>query len=144
LGWPCWLDLVWPPGIHLIYRLVKAEAPAYALTALACWLWNPLVLIARAVGAHNDMRMLVLVLLGLRLAQLRRPAGALVTLLLAAHVKLTALLFLPAVLVWLARRHGWVRAAGAVLAVYALRRHGAFRRAPAERSLWRAGAPRPR
>jgi hypothetical protein len=68
---------------------------------LLLWLWNPLGLLVVAVGAHNDALMLLLVLLGARFLQRRRPIPALLLLLAAAHIKVTALLFLPAWLIWI-------------------------------------------
>lgn len=79
--------------------------------ALVAWLWNPLLLTATAVGAHNDLPMLLL--LALRCFQARWPALGLVALALATHVKLTALLILPLLLLQLVRWRGWWRAIGA-------------------------------
>jgi hypothetical protein len=79
-------------------------------TAVALVLFNPLTWVAAPVGAHNDTLMLLLVLAGISL--LYRPGRAravfgVVALLLAAHVKLTALILLPPVLIWLWRRDGF-------------------------------------
>lgn len=70
--------------------------------ALSRWLLNPLVVIAAGLGAHNELPLTALLLWSLWLALRRRPLLALLALLLAAHVKLTALLLLPPLLVWLA------------------------------------------
>jgi hypothetical protein len=80
--------------------VVNNKAPL----GLLLWLWNPLGLLVVAVGAHNDALMLLLVLLGARFLQHRRPIPALLLLLAAAHIKVTALLFLPAWLIWTIRR----------------------------------------
>ncbi|RPJ20904.1 MAG: hypothetical protein EHM33_27415, partial [Chloroflexi bacterium] len=61
--------------------------------ALAAWLLNPLTLIATAVGAHNDALMLMTLLLSLWLLQRRHPLLAVIGLILAAHIKLTALIW---------------------------------------------------
>ena len=83
--------------------------------ALCIWLWNPLVIISTAVGAHNDVLMLVFVLLAIWLGQRDRWVLALLALFAAAHVKLTALVLLPVLCLWLAQRLGWVRAIGVTL-----------------------------
>ena len=91
----------------LIYTLVRAEAPRYAPAALLAWSWNPLLLVSTALGAHNDVLMIVFVLLEYRCFQRRKWVAGLLMLVLAAHVKMTALLLLPVMCVWLARRNGW-------------------------------------
>jgi hypothetical protein len=95
----------------LIYRIVQRHAAALAPAALLAWLWNPLLLTASAVGAHNDLILVVWMLAALWLLQRSRWLLGLLALLLAAHVKLTALLLLPVVALWLVRRIGWRAAA---------------------------------
>ena len=94
----------------LIASIVKRSQPALVLLALVAWLWNPLTLLTTAVGGHNDAVMLVLGFFSWWLLQRQRPFWALLTLLLAAHVKLTALIWLPAFLLWVAWQWGWKRA----------------------------------
>ncbi len=94
----------------LIYVLVRRNRPSQASTALVIWLWNPLLLIASAVGAHNDLVMLALVLLLLWTFQRQYWLAGLLLFMLAAHVKLTVLILAPVVGLWLARRIGWGRA----------------------------------
>ncbi|NJM06633.1 hypothetical protein HC891_11240 [Candidatus Gracilibacteria bacterium] len=94
----------------VVYSIVRRADPTYAEAALLAWLWNPLLLIATAVGAHNDVIMALFVLLALWLLQRQYWLGGLLALLLAAHVKLTALLLLPVVGFWLLLRIGWRRA----------------------------------
>jgi hypothetical protein len=94
----------------LIYTITAYRAPQLAPAALLAWLWNPLVLTATAIGAHNDMLMLALILAAVLLFQRQRWLLGLLALALAAHVKLTALLLLPVLGLWLARRCGWWRA----------------------------------
>ena len=96
----------------LILSMVRRSRPHLALAALAAWLWSPLLLVATAIGAHNDAIMLVLLLLMLWLLQRRRWFLALLALILAAHVKLTALMVAPVVGLWLVRRCGWRRTLG--------------------------------
>jgi hypothetical protein len=94
----------------LIYSITAYRSPQLAPVALLAWLWNPLLLTATAIGAHNDMLMLVLILAAVLLFQRQRWLLGLLALALAAHVKLTALLLLPILGLWLARRCGWLRA----------------------------------
>jgi hypothetical protein len=94
----------------LIASIVRRSQAALVPLALAAWLWNPLTLLTTAVGGHNDAVMLVLVFLSWWLLQHQRPFWALLTLLLAAHVKLTALIWLPACVLWVAWQWGWKRA----------------------------------
>jgi hypothetical protein len=54
--------------------------------------------------------MLILMLLGVWLLQRQRPFWALIALVLAAHVKLTAFIWLPVFAVWIVHRWGWTRA----------------------------------
>ena len=79
----------------LIALIVRHSAPQLVPAALLAWLWNPLVLITTAMGAHNDLLMLVAILAALLLFQRQRWVWGLLALALAAHVKLTALLVLP-------------------------------------------------
>jgi hypothetical protein len=91
----------------LVCLIVRRHTPDLATAALLAWLWNPLLLTASAIGAHNDVLLALLVLAALWLFQHERWWPALLVLMLAAHVKLTALLLLPVAGLWLARRIGW-------------------------------------
>lgn len=97
----------------VIAAIVRRRDPELVPAALVAWLWNPLLLTASAVGAHNDLPMLLLLLLAFWWLQGRRPLAGLIAFGLAAHVKLTALLVLPLVLLHLLRRDGWRRMLGA-------------------------------
>jgi hypothetical protein len=94
----------------LIYVSVRREDPHLAVAALLAWLWNPLLLVASAVGAHNDMLMLLLVLASFWALQRRMWLAALLLLVLAGHVKLTALTLAPVYGLWVVRQLGWRRA----------------------------------
>jgi hypothetical protein len=94
----------------LIYDIVKRKQPWLAPQALAAWLLSPMTLVATALGGHNDAVMLVLILLCWWLLQRQLLFLASLALILAAHVKLTALIWLPACLLWIAWRWGWRRA----------------------------------
>jgi hypothetical protein len=91
----------------LVSSIARRHAAPLAPAALLAWLWNPLLLTASAVGAHNDVIMVFWVLAALWLLQRARWLAGLSALLLAVHVKLTALLLLPVVALWLIRRIGW-------------------------------------
>lgn len=107
-------------GGWLIYAIVRRSRPTQASVALLIWLWNPLLLVASAVGAHNDFVMLVLLLLMLWAFQRQYWVVGLLAFVLAAHVKLTVLILAPVIGLWLARRIGWRRAltrGAAVLAI---------------------------
>ena len=94
----------------LIFSMVRRSQTSLAPLALAAWLLNPMTLIATAVGGHNDAVMLVLVLLSWWFLQRQRPFLAMLALIVAAHVKLTALIWLPACALWIVWRWGWARA----------------------------------
>jgi len=91
----------------LVAAIVGRDAPPLVPVALLAWLWNPLLLIATAVGAHNDILMMAALLAALLLFQRRRWVWGWLALALAAHVKLTALLLLPVLGLWLVLRCGW-------------------------------------
>lgn len=106
----------------LIGTIVRRAAPQAVSAALLAWFWNPLLLITTAVGAHNDVLMLVGILATFWCFQRRFWVAGFLVLVLAAHVKLTALLILPVLVAWLVRRQGWPTAlrVGAMAAVLAL------------------------
>jgi hypothetical protein len=93
----------------LIFSIVRHSQPPLAPMALTTWLLSPLTLIATALGGHNDAVMLVLVLLCWWLLQRQRMFLAMLALILAAHIKLTALIWLPACALWILWRWGWGR-----------------------------------
>lgn len=90
-----------------IASMVRRDHTPLVPMALAAWWLSPLTLLATAVGGHNDAVMLVLILLCWWLLQRQRPFLALLALILAAHVKLTALIWLPACALWIIWRWGW-------------------------------------
>ena len=91
----------------LIAKIVGRTQPDFVPVALAIWLWCPLTLISTALAGHNDVVMLVFVLLGWWLLEKERPLWALMALILAVHVKLTALIWLPVYVFWVYWRYGW-------------------------------------
>jgi hypothetical protein len=94
----------------LIAGMVRRNRPSLVAAALLAWLWNPLLLVSTAIGAHNDALMIAILLIMLWFFQRHRWFLGLLALALAAHVKLTALILAPVVGLWLARRCGWRRA----------------------------------
>lgn len=104
-----------------VYQLIQATRPQEARWALVAWLWNPLLLISSALGAHNDAVLLLLLFVTFWLWQRQRWLLGWLSFGLAAHVKLTVLLLLPLLGLWLLRRLGWWRALGySLLAVLVL------------------------
>ena len=91
----------------LVFAIARSLRPRLAPAALLAWFWNPVVLISTALGAHNDSLMCVLVLAAFYFCQKHHWLAGLLALVLAAHVKLTALLFAPVLLVWLLAQRGW-------------------------------------
>jgi hypothetical protein len=100
----------------LIFGMVRHSQASLAPLALAAWLLNPLTLFASALGGHNDAVMLALILLCWWFLQHQSPFLAMLSLILAAHVKLTALIWLPACALWIVWRWGWGRALKIALA----------------------------
>jgi hypothetical protein len=91
----------------LIAAIVRRSQVELVPLSLAAWLWSPLTLIATTVGGHNDALMLALTFLSWWLIQRQRIFWALMALVLAAHVKLTALIWLPVCALWIVWRYGW-------------------------------------
>jgi len=94
----------------LIASMVKRSQPGQVPAALVAWLWNPLAIMATAVGGHSDPLMIFLFLVGLWLLQRQRPFFAMVSLILAAHVKIIALIWMPLFALWILHKWGWRRA----------------------------------
>ena len=94
-------------GGWLVASIVARSQASLAPMALAAWLLSPMTLVASALGGHNDAIMLALILSCWWLLQRQRPYLALLALILAAHIKLTALIWLPACALWIIRKWGW-------------------------------------
>lgn len=94
----------------LLQSMVRTINPAAVPLALVTWLWNPLLLMATAVGAHNDAVMLFFFFLTFWCWQRRRWLMGWLAFGLATQIKLTALLLTPVLGLWLARKIGWPRA----------------------------------
>lgn len=104
----------------LLSAIVHAINPATVPSALVIWLWNPLLLMATAVGAHNDALMLFCFFLTFWCWQRGRWLTGWLAFGLATQVKLTALLLTPVLGLWLARKLGWQRALAVSLAAGAM------------------------
>ncbi len=104
----------------LVYAILRATQPRLAVAGLLAWLWNPLLLTATALGAHNDSPMLLLTLAAFYLCLRGRWLAGLLALALAVHFKPIALLWLPVVLIWMLARRGWRSTAAVCLAAGAV------------------------
>lgn len=100
----------------LLWAIVQMRDPTAVALALVTWLWNPLLLLATAVGAHNDAVMLLCFFLTFYCWQRGRWLMGWLAFGLATQVKLTALLLTPVLGLWLARKIGWLRALALSLA----------------------------
>lgn len=112
----------------LLARLFQQVSAALAVSVALGLIWwrtrraaalmlvglNPLVIVSVVNGGHNDALVGLAVLGAALLAERDRPAAAGAVLAVGALVKITALLALPALAVWLFVRHGR-RAASSVV-----------------------------
>jgi hypothetical protein len=94
----------------LLQSIVRQINPTAVPLALVIWLWNPLLLMATAVGAHNDAVMLFFFFLTFWCWQRGHWLLGWLAFGLATQVKLTALLLTPVLGLWLVRKLGWLRA----------------------------------
>ena len=104
----------------LIYQIVRLHSPERAARALQIWLWNPLLILTTAIGGHNEALVLLPILLSLWALQRKHWLGGLLCLAIAVHIKITCLIVLPPVCLWLALRIGWRAALLRVSAFIAL------------------------
>jgi hypothetical protein len=89
----------------LVYDIVRQRLPEWALAAALAWLWNPLVLWDGVANAHNDVVLMVPVMLGIW-AWVRGRDGAVIPLLiLSVLIKYITVLLIPIALVAVWRRH---------------------------------------
>ena len=101
-------------------RRMRPERRSFIVVAAA---WNPLVVLLLVGGGHNDTMMVFLVVLGLLLYHTGRPVWSVISVVLAALVKTTALLFLVPLLVLFLRENArwglrkYLQAAISVVAV---------------------------
>lgn len=112
----------------LIGAMVASHGPQLRAARLVLWLWNPALLLMFVVDAHNDILMLLCLLLGYWQICQGRPTRGLILLMLAPLVKPIGLLPIPffAVIAW-QQLPGWFQrlrvgllaSAGAVLVTVA-------------------------
>ena len=89
-----------------VFLLLRRVDPERALVGATIIAWCPLVVVEAGLGAHNDVLMTLLIVVGLALAWMRRPlasTGAVAVVVLAGLVKLTALALLPLLGIYLLR-----------------------------------------
>lgn len=96
----------------LVFVIVQHHNPAHTLPALIAWFWNPLLVFAIALGGHNDALMLLLILIAFLAWQRGWWLTGILALFLAAHVKLTALIWGPLFAFWLWRQRGLPKTLG--------------------------------
>jgi len=90
-------------GIAVCYAVGERLQPGRGAVAAYTLGWNPLVLWATVADGHNDMAMVVLILLGC-LWLFDRPVLALLSIVVAGLMKFAAFLLLPVFLLHLLRR----------------------------------------
>ncbi len=86
-------------GACLIYALLRRRDRRHAVAGALLYAWNPLLLFESVVNAHNDAPMMALLLAALWLYAGRRFVEALLACVLAALIKVAALVVLPILLV---------------------------------------------
>ncbi|MBV9280267.1 MAG: DUF2029 domain-containing protein [Chloroflexi bacterium] len=87
-----------------VYVVLRRLQPAHALTGAVVVAWNPLVLLETSLNGHNDVAMMLLVLLALLALARERTTIGVVLLTLSALIKYTSILLLPLFLVYGALR----------------------------------------
>jgi alpha-1,6-mannosyltransferase len=88
----------------LLSDILRRVQPARWLPGLVALMWNPLVLLETMAMGHNDLFMVLFVLLAIWLGVRSCYGGVYVALALGALVKYVPLLLLPPTLIWM-RRH---------------------------------------
>jgi hypothetical protein len=89
---------------YLSYRILREVRAPLAVSGALVVAWNPLVIVEVSVNGHNDIAMMVLVLLGLLLAVRQRLVLGPVVLSAACMVKYGAAFLIPLVLAYAVRR----------------------------------------
>lgn len=78
-----------------MYRILSYTAPIFALMGAMFVAWNPLVLLETSVNGHNDIAMMLVVLLAVLAMATGRTGAGPVLLVVAALVKYSSLVLLP-------------------------------------------------
>ncbi len=98
--------------LALVYLILRRTQPTLAWAGVYVLAWNPLVIINTAGDGHNDISMILLVLLAIYLAQRNSWAGAATVLVLSASIKWLSLALAPVFLIVALRmmgRRAWVQ-----------------------------------
>jgi hypothetical protein len=103
-------------GAWLISRIVARDRPRDATTAALVYLWNPLVLWEGAGNGHNDVVLVLPLLLAILAWQTRRDRWVIPLLVVAALIKYVTLLLIPLAVAAFWRRGQSARRRGEVLA----------------------------
>lgn len=93
-------------SVVVLYHLLRAVRPAWAVPSLVVFAWNPLVLFETAGNGHNDIAMVFFALVALWAALRRRWVLAPIALALAVLVKYTLVVLGPVLLVYALRSEG--------------------------------------
>ncbi len=95
----------------LVYLVMRAVQPQWALAGAFAFTWNPLVLFETAGNAHNDAVMMFFVLLALYLGVKGKLCWVLPALVASIFVKFVTIVLVPVALVVLLKRSGSLRRA---------------------------------
>lgn len=99
------LSLLWFVGsLPLVYGIAQRLRPGFGPAALVVFGWNPFVIFEALGSGHNDIGVAFFTLLALYLAVSGRWQWSPLAVILAASIKITGLLILPALAVWLLLR----------------------------------------
>jgi hypothetical protein len=79
----------------LIYAIVSQYAPRYALAAMLLFIWNPFVLFEYSANAHNDVAVVLFVLLALFALKKEHPILAFACIIASASIKYATVPLLP-------------------------------------------------
>lgn len=99
----------------LVWRLVTRTRPGHEAFALVLFAWNPFVLLRVVGNGHNDLWMMLFVLLALDRAERRAGTAALAMLTLSVLVKFASALLGPPLLLYL-----WIHTEGGTRGRFAL------------------------
>ncbi|MDP8923042.1 MAG: hypothetical protein M3O34_09235 [Chloroflexota bacterium] len=97
-------------GTILVLRVLEQLDPRRALAGAVIFGWNPLLVIEGGLSGHNDVVMVTLIVLAVALTVWRRGALACAALVAAGLIKVTALVLLPLLGIYLLRREPTWRA----------------------------------
>jgi hypothetical protein len=96
----------------LVERILREIRPEAAVEGLYLLAWNPLVLLMAVGDGHNDVAMVVLVLLAFWLLLRDRPVGAFAVLALSAWIKYVSAVFFPFFVIYVLKTRARISSAG--------------------------------